>query len=98
MFDSCNALISLNLSSFNTSSVSTMAYMFENCELLKFLNLSNFDISNVSDVNYMFYNCRNLQYINLENAIEINNLTVDNMLELVSDNIIYCIDEEEAQK
>ena len=98
MFDSCNALISLNLSSFNTSSVSTMAYMFENCELLKFLNLSNFDISNVSDVNYMFYNCRNLQYINLENAIEINNLTVDNMLELVSDNIIYCIDEEKAPK
>jgi len=65
MFSSCNALTSLNLSSFDTSKVTNMNSMFSSCNALTSLNLSSFDTSKVNDMSYMFYNCNALTSLNL---------------------------------
>jgi surface protein len=65
MFYNCNALTSLNLSSFDTSKVNDMSYMFYNCNALTSLNLSSFDTSKVTNMNSMFASCRALTSLNL---------------------------------
>ena len=60
-------LMSLDISSFDTSKVEDMQMMFSGLRLLTSLNLSNFDISKVSKVEMMFYGCELLEYINLNN-------------------------------
>ena len=46
----------------------------------------------------MFYYCENLKYINLDNFIESNELIVYEMFSFISEDIIYCINEEKASK
>ena len=46
MFNECKELENLDLSNFNTSKVTNMAWMFDDCNKLKYLNLLNFSISN----------------------------------------------------
>lgn len=60
-----NQLTSLNISSFDTSSVMYMDRMFIGCENLTRLDLSHFDTSNVESMVYMFGYCMNLKYLNL---------------------------------
>ena len=43
MFYNCELLISLEITNFNISLVSSMSYMFSNCKSLVSLNLSNFN-------------------------------------------------------
>ncbi|MDD2435072.1 MAG: BspA family leucine-rich repeat surface protein, partial [Bacilli bacterium] len=60
-----------DLSSFNTSNVTNMAWMFaqfNNPPSLSSLNLSNFDTSNVTDMSNMFYYNSSLTNINLKTA------------------------------
>ena len=57
MFSFCNKLKSLNLGSFDTSSVINMDRMFSQCNLLEYLYISNFNTSKVLTMNEMFYNC-----------------------------------------
>lgn len=57
----------LSLASFNTSNVSSMAYMFNNCKWLENINLSSFDTSNVADMSGMFNECQSLVKIDLSN-------------------------------
>ena len=57
MFYGCRNLISLDLSNFNTSSVTNMEYMFYNCKNLISLDLSNFNTSSVTSMRDMFYGC-----------------------------------------
>jgi len=47
MFSKCYSLTSLDLSYFDTSSVTRMDSMFSHCLSLTTLNLSNFDISSL---------------------------------------------------
>ena len=54
MFQSCNSLISLDLSNFNTRKVNTMQSMFENSSNLITVDLSNFDTKNVTNMQGMF--------------------------------------------
>ena len=54
MFCHCQALNSLDLSSFNTAKVTTMAGMFSNCQALESLDLSSFNTSKVTDMINMF--------------------------------------------
>ena len=61
MFSGCDALTSLDLSSFNTSNVINMDSMFEYCSGLTSLDLSNFNTSNVTTMNYMFGGCSALE-------------------------------------
>lgn len=67
MFNACNKLTSLKLSSFNTSNVTDMTGMFYNCQKLTTLDLSSFNTSNVTDMSGVFYNCSTLPSLDLSN-------------------------------
>lgn len=47
LFEECENITSLDLSSFDTSNVEDMSKMFDHCDNLQSLNLSSFDTSNV---------------------------------------------------
>ena len=76
IFYDCNNLKSLDISNFNTSSVTNMEYMFYNCNNLKTLDLSNFNISSLTNMRSMFYDCNNLISLDLSNF---NTSSVTNM-------------------
>ncbi len=58
MFGKCSSLITLDLSSFDTSWVEDMGYMFAECESLKTLDLGHFDTSHVTSLDALFCNCK----------------------------------------
>ncbi len=60
MFAYSSELTSLDLKNFDTSQVTSMAYMFCGCTGLTSLDLKNFDTSQVTGMSYMFYNCNKL--------------------------------------
>ena len=68
--------------------------MFFFCSSLISLDLSNFDTSKLTDITTIFYGCESLQYINLEKYNELQNLDMDDILYLVPENIIICLNEE----
>ena len=49
MFRSCHSLLNLNLSGFDTSSVTSTWYMFRDCDKLTELDLSSFNTSKVTN-------------------------------------------------
>ena len=66
MFNGCGSLTALDLSNFDTSSVTAdggLGTMFANCKSLTSLDLSNFDTGNVKNMNQMFYGCTKLESI-----------------------------------
>lgn len=65
MFNGCEQLTSLDLSSFDTSNVADMSYMFEDCKQLDMLDLSSFNTLLVEDMSGMFRNCLSLNTLNL---------------------------------
>ena len=65
MFDGCYSLISIDLSSFNTTNITNMRSMFKRCSSLISLDLSSFNTTNVNDIAGMFYNCESLVSIDL---------------------------------
>ena len=62
----CVKLSELDLSSFDTSSVTNMYGMFLSCRNLLNLDLSSFDTSNVTNMGIMFLFCNQLTNINLK--------------------------------
>jgi len=54
-----------NLSLFNTSAVTSMAYMFQNCNDLTSLDLSNFSTTIVTTMSSMFYGCSTIASLDL---------------------------------
>ena len=64
-FYNSSSLTNLDLSSFNTSSVTNMEYMFYNCSSLTSLDLSNFNTSNVTNMQSMFSGCSSLTSLDL---------------------------------
>lgn len=79
MFAGCQALSSLDLSSFNTSKVTDMSSMFDNCWSLEDLNLSNFNTANVTDMSYMFVTCPKLTTLDLRSFTTDNVTNMDRM-------------------
>ena len=67
MFAGCKNLEGVDLSNFNTQSVTSMYRMFEGCEKIKNIDLSNFDTSNVTDMGQMFSQCQSLTSLDLSN-------------------------------
>ena len=65
MFDSCSNLANLVLTTFDTSSVTTMKNMFFGCSSLTNLDLSSFTTANVTDMTQMFANCASLTSLDL---------------------------------
>ena len=68
MFQSCNILTSLDLSSFNVYNVNEMNNMFSSCSNLETLNLNGWKLNDMVDVNNMFNSCDNLREIYLKNS------------------------------
>ena len=60
VFSNCFSLKSLDLSSFDTSNVTSMRGMFNGCRAIESLDLSAFDTSSVTDMNLMFFSCYRL--------------------------------------
>lgn len=50
MFNKCNEIISIDLSSFDSSDVISMSYMFSECNKLENINLNNLNADNVKDM------------------------------------------------
>ena len=65
MFESCNDIIEIDMTNFNTSLVKTMKNTFERCYNLKSINLKFLDTSNVKSFEYMFYLCQSLKSIDV---------------------------------
>ena len=76
MFYACEALVNLNLSSFDTSNVINMYSMFSGCSSLTTLNLNGFNTSKVTNMNSMFGGCSSLKELNLSSF---NTSSVTNM-------------------
>lgn len=80
MFSSCTSLETLDLSSFNTEKVTTMATMFENSKHLRSLKLpKGFIGSSVTNLNATFKGCESLTELDLsgsnsENVKEMNEM------------------------
>ena len=66
MFYNCTDITEIDMSKFDTSSVTDMSEMFSMCSSLIYLNVSNLDTTNVESFEQMFYNCISLTSINLE--------------------------------
>ena len=88
MFAYCEQLTSLNLSSFDTSSVRNMQEMFYQCKKLTSLNLSNFIISEGVSVNIIFTYCEALEYLDISNFNFLDYYTYGKMFDYVA-NIKY---------
>ena len=67
MFRHLPNITHIDLSSFDTSSVTYMNSMFSGCSSLISLNLDNFDTSQVIDMRYLFQGCSSLISLNLHN-------------------------------
>ena len=79
MLYNCNALESLDLTNFITSSVTNMKYLFYGCQALSSLNLLNFNTSNVTDMSFMFTNCSLLVTLDVSNFNTEKVTTMENM-------------------
>lgn len=66
-FSSCNNLISLDVSYFDTSNVTNMNMMFFACSSLTSLDVSSFNTSNVTNMKYMFSCCSSLTSLDISN-------------------------------
>ena len=65
MFESRSSLTNLDVSSWDTSSVTDMSMMFYCCSSLTSLDLSSWDTSNVGNVYLMFFNCSSLREVSI---------------------------------
>ena len=67
MFYECSSITEIDLTHFDTSLVTNMAYMFYCCHSIISINLSNLNTKNVINLENMFNHCYILLSINLEN-------------------------------
>ncbi|EMK1433733.1 BspA family leucine-rich repeat surface protein, partial [Listeria monocytogenes] len=67
MFNRCSALEELDVSHFDTSSVTNMSYMFYDNRNLEVLDVSNFDTSSVTTMQSMFDECNSLEILDVSN-------------------------------
>ncbi len=67
LFRGLKTLDRIDLSTFDTSSVTSMSGMFDGCSSLTELDLSNFDTSSVTDMRWMFHSCNALSTLITKN-------------------------------
>ena len=67
MFQSCNEIIEMDLTLFDTSQVNNMVFMFDGCTNLRNIDISNIDTSKVENIGVMFGGCSSLTSLNLSN-------------------------------
>ena len=74
MFRDCHHIISIDLSSLDTSDVKDLSAMFCNCYNLKELNLTNLNTKNVDNMKQMFQNCNSLEKIDFPSSFTTENV------------------------
>ena len=67
MFYGLSNIISIDLSNFDSSHVTTMENMFYGCSNLQCINFKNLNTSKVETMYKMFYNCKNITFLDLTN-------------------------------
>ena len=67
LFEKLTNVITINLTSVDTSNVTDMSYMFSFCQSLINLDVSTFDTSKVTSMGCMFQKCEKLTSLNLAN-------------------------------
>ena len=82
MFSNGISLTTLDLSGWNTSSVTSMKSMFYNCSSLTSLDLSGFNTNSVTSMNGMFFGCNFLTSLDLSGF---NTSSVTDMIGMFSD-------------
>lgn len=70
---------SLNLNSWDTSSVTDLSHCFRYCTKLQTLNIKDWDVSNVTNFNYMFENCGFLKTVDLSSWVNNKSVNLQNM-------------------
>jgi len=65
MFLSCDSLLSIDFSKFNSSLVNKTRGMFSGCSSLNSINFNNFDTSKVTDMEEMFKSCSSIISLNI---------------------------------
>lgn len=65
MFSECEALTSVDVSSFNTAKVTSMWGMFKQCRSLTSLDLRSFNTTNLTDMYDMFLSCESMTSLDL---------------------------------
>jgi len=65
-FMECYSIISIDLSNFDSSSITNMNSMFFNCIYLESINLNNFSTKSCLSMNSMFFNCFSLVSLDLK--------------------------------
>jgi len=65
MFKSCDKIIEIDLTHFDTSQVTYMEHMFDGCNNLKSIDVSNIDTSKVESMGVMFKDCSSLTSLDL---------------------------------
>ena len=79
-------ILEIDLSNFDTSKVTDMAYMFAGISNLTSLDLSNFDTSKVTDMQYMFYlGNNNISKDKLETIYVNNDFDTTQLIDISSD-------------
>jgi surface protein len=69
MFSNCEKLESVDISTFNTSNVTTMSLMFSQDYALKSVKIGNLDVSKVKNFAQMFYACKQLTSLDLSSFV-----------------------------
>ena len=77
MFSTCQNIIRIDLSSFDSSQVTNMNYMFGKCFNLEEIDLSNLDTSKVIDMSYLFNKCKALKKLIFPDSFS--TINVENM-------------------
>ena len=72
-------LMTLDLSEFDTSQVTSMYEAFYQCDKLEEIILTNVNTSNVTSMNYMFFNCSGLTSLDVSNFNTSNVTNMDSM-------------------
>ena len=65
MFHDCQSLISIDMSKFDSSLITSMVSMFYGCSNLTFINLTNFNTSSVTNMSSVFDFCEKLNNLDV---------------------------------
>ena len=65
LFSDCWDITEIDLSNFNSSSVTQMNQMFRNCFSLTSINFDNFITSKITSMQQVFFDCKNIKTLNL---------------------------------
>ena len=87
MFRNCQNITYIDLSSFDSSNVTSMKYMFGRCMYLNEIVLKNLNTENVKDMSYMFNKNKQLKKIDFPSSFNTKNVIYMNAMFHCCDNL-----------